>query len=146
MKNTRIVIAIFILFLPLLSIAQGTYTGCLLTSTNRVYTNRPIGDEHYTGLSGVVSLSSNYCYWQAGGLTSSCQVCVEGVQHTGPSGCTVGPGCQFTQCVNNNVQMGVEASYTMIQCPIDNSLILLSPVIAFIAFNLIRRRSLNILN
>lgn len=92
--------------------AQGSYYGCYLSSTKSVYTYSPSEDTNYSGLSGVVGLSTNYCSWTPT-TGSNCRVCLDGVRYYTNSK-------EFIECVNNRSATGVRNTFTMLRCPIDN--------------------------
>ena len=84
--------------------AQGSAAGCLIESRNIVYTNVP--KTIYDKNSGV-SLSNNYCSWApTSGLP--CEVC---------NGNLVGNG----NCPGNSTTPGIIGTFTMVECPLDQS-------------------------
>ncbi|QIL40631.1 hypothetical protein G7074_15985 [Pedobacter sp. HDW13] len=128
MKN-----AVSIFCLALLSLfgletrAQGTYSGCLVSSQERVYTYDGGGSVYDPG--SFIDLSPNYCSWTPTSGTV-CNIC---------NGSLNGGG----NCPGHNYQaQGVEGFFTMLACPIDDYLLPLILTLAGLGGFFVRKRTL----
>lgn len=110
--------------------AQGTYTGCFLSSTNTVYTNE-LYPTYFLGVTGARPLSPGYCYWTPATGTPTCTVCTGGITYNTTTGA-------FISC--NSPVAGVRNTFSMIYCPLDDNLWTIFLVDGFLGFLLIRNQ------
>lgn len=127
---------------PFFSCAQGSATGCLITSTKIVYTTKENalinnvlklllgGNDSYISTSGV-PLSNNYCFWTPTPTGSfDCGVCTNYTINLGlVTGCQAGAMLQ-----------GYAGSYTMVQCNLDDYSWALGAAAGLLGVFVIRKR------
>lgn len=113
-------ILFFILFICFSSSAysQGTFTGCRYN--NVVYTTISSGTRYNSNGTSPKTLSTNYCDWTPATGTS-CTIC------TGGNGMWSGSACSGMGKV---IRSGLRNTFTMVPCPIDNSIV-------FVCFSLV---------
>jgi len=124
--------------------AQGSATGCLITSSNVVYTNKEGflinevlklllgGNDSYAATSGV-PLSSNYCSWTPTPTgTINCGVC------TNYSLNVLG---LVTGCQSGALLQGYAGTYTMVECNLDDYSWTLGAAAGLFGVFVIKRRS-----
>lgn len=100
-------------FYPVEGSAQGSATGCYLSSTKRVYTFNVAGSGYYPQ-SFNTPLSPDYCSWTPA-TGPSCTVCGTGVSVVNGVGSCTGPSPQV-------LGIGVRNTFTMVPCPIDREI------------------------
>ena len=93
--------------------AQGTYTGCYLSSTKTVYTSEPYSG-YFLPVSGSRPLTAGYCSWTPTTGVSNCTVCLTSITQS----CDGSGNCTFVSC--NNPMPGIRNTFTMVACPIDD--------------------------
>lgn len=103
--------------------AQGSATGCLLPSTNRVYTTQGLLGAYANTPS--VGLSPNYCSWTPTSSTG-CNVCTAGFDLAGLCLGTLLPGTRGT--------------FTMVPCSLDEKTPFIVVVSCLVGIVFLRRR------
>lgn len=144
MKRRLFVIILFFSLNSLTVFAQGTVNGCLITSSNVVYTSKEGflvnevlkvllgGNDSYASTSGV-PLSSNYCSWSpAPSGTINCGVC------TNYSLNVLGA---VTGCQSGAMLQGYVGTYTMVQCDLDDYTWLFGATASLFGIFIIRKRN-----
>lgn len=113
--------------------AQGTYTGCLLSSTKVLYRSEYLATGYFSSKSGVTPLSNSYCFWnQTVSNPISCTVC------TGPNSVTYNTTTgAFISC--DTPVVGIRGTFSMVYCPLDNNLTVLLLLSAIAGFLFIRQ-------
>lgn len=113
--------------------AQGTYSGCFLPGTNVLYQSEYQTTGYFSSKQGVTPLSNGYCFWrQTASSSIGCTVC------TGPNSVTYNSSTgAFISC--DAPVVGVRGTYTMVLCPIDNSIWLLLFPSIIVGFILLKR-------
>lgn len=138
MKTVNCLLCIlFCVFLSSITKAQGTYTGCYLPSTNKVYTREPY-PPYFLPVSGAVSLSPSYCYWTPTSGPATCTVCTVSITQTCDAS---GNNCVFTSC--NGAQVGIRGTFTMIYCSLDENILLLLLTSGAVALSIIYKEKLS---
>lgn len=119
--------------------AQGSYTGCFLSSNNIVYTAEYQSTGYFSSRQGVTPLTSNYCYWnQTATSMVSCTVC------TGPNSVTYDPSTGAFQNCDGPV-VGLRGTFMMIACPLDDYSWILVSILSIVGFSILKKK-LNILS
>ncbi len=144
MKGYLLAIILLFTLNPLSVTAQGTVNGCLITSSNVVYTDKEGflinevlklllgGNDSYAATSGV-PLSSNYCSWTPTPTgTINCGVC------TNYSLNVLG---LVTGCQSGALLQGYAGTYTMVQCNLDDHSWVLGAAAGLFGLFIIKRRN-----
>ncbi|RYF22994.1 MAG: hypothetical protein EOO42_07910 [Flavobacteriales bacterium] len=108
-KKLWLIISLSLISLP--AFTQGNATGCLLPN-GRVYTSKGLLGTYFNSAS--TGLSTNYCSW-APVSGPTCHVCNGGLN-------------VFGVCLSGTIS-GVEGTFTMVACPLDDYL----PILTLIA-------------
>jgi hypothetical protein len=107
-KRSKFWLVISFSLISLTTFSQGSETGCLLLN-NRVYTNKGLLGTYFNNAS--TGLSTNYCSWTPT-TGPTCYVCNGGLNILGA-------------CLSGTTS-GVEGTFTMVACPLDDYLPILT--------------------
>gem|GEM_PF-1510397 len=129
-----IIVLVFSMVQAEQSFAQGSATGCYLSSTNIVYTYEPFANTYFSSKSGLVGLSANYCSWtQTVVNPTSCIVC------TGPNSIVYNTST-FTYISCDGPVVGLRGTFMMVACSLDDYTWILVSVLSVIGFFFLRKK------